>query len=114
MLEKLDGENWQDFMKAETVYLMLGKSDCGACNEWTAELETFLGGDHRFEGRVRFGKILLDQRGLTEFKRTHGGWLKDVHDLPFNTIWHQGEKKKEWPGSGLERLTNRLDVVLGG
>lgn len=113
-LEKVDGENWQDFINSGPVFLMLGKSDCGACNAWTDELVAFLGKDERYAGKVRFGKMLLDQRGLTEFKRAHGGWLKDVHDLPFNTLWAGGEKKKEWPGNGLERLTNRLDNVLAG
>jgi hypothetical protein len=114
LLEKIDGENWQDFLSAEACFLMLGKSDCGACNEWTAELEQYLADAPDFEGKVRFGKMLLDQRGLTEFKRAHGGWLKDVHDLPFNTLWLRGEKKKDWPGSGLERLKNRVDNLLAG
>lgn len=112
-LEKIDGTNWQDFVNADVAYLMLGKSDCAACNTWTAELSDFLAGaGAKYEGRVRFGKMLLDQRGLTDFKRAHGEWLKDVHDLPFNVLWKGGEKGKTWPGNGVERLTNRLDPVV--
>lgn len=106
-LKMLDGENWRDFMAGDNVFLMLGKSDCAACNTWTDELKTWLGGEAALKN-VAFGKLLLDQRGLTDFKREHGAWLKDVHDLPFNVIWQQGEMKKSWAGGGLDRLTNRL------
>lgn len=113
-LQQIDGTNWRDFVSGEGVaFLMLGKSDCAACAAWTDELVGYLGADARFAGKVRFGKMLLDQRGLTDFKREHGEWLKDVHDLPFNTVWVGGDKKKAWPGNGLERLTNRLDGLLG-
>lgn len=111
-LQVIDGTNWRDFVGDGVVYLMLGKSDCGACAAWTEEIKGFLGADERFAGKVRFGKMLLDQRGLTDFKREHGEWLKDVHDLPFNVIWVGGQKAKAWPGSGVERLTNRLDGLL--
>ena len=70
------------------------------------------GADERFAGKVRFGKMLLDQRGLTDCKREHGEGLKDVHDLPFNVISVGGQKAKAWPGSGVERLTNRLAGLL--
>ena len=106
-LQLLDGESWREFMSGDNVFLMLGKSDCAACNQWTDELKTFLGTEHTF-GKVRFGKLLLDQRGLTDFKREHGSWLKDVHDLPFNIIVSGGEIRKSWAGGGLDRLTNRL------
>ncbi len=106
-LIKLDPENWRDFMGKEVFFLMLGKSDCAACNAWTTELEAWLGGEG-LNSNVVFGKLLLDQRGLTDFKREHGAWLKDVHDLPWNLIYVGGEQKKAWAGGGLDRLTNRL------
>lgn len=113
-IEKIDGTNWQDFVSSGTTYLMLGKSDCAACNNWTEELTTFLAAaEGKYGGKVRFGKMLLDQRGLTDFKRAHGEWLKDVHDLPFNVLWKNGEKVKTWPGNGLDRLINRLDPLVG-
>lgn len=112
-IEVIDGTNWKSFVSGDgVVFLMLGKSDCGACNAWTDELKGFLAEDARFQGKVRFGKMLLDQRGLTDFKREHGEWLKDVHDLPFNLLWVGGEKKKSWPGNGVDRLTNRLEGLL--
>ncbi len=113
-LQTVDGGNWREFVSGDGVtYLMLGKSDCAACNVWTDELKTLLPGLERYAGKVRFGKMLLDQRGLTEFKREHGEWLKDVHDLPFNTLWVEGAPKKSWPGGGADRLTNRLDGLVG-
>lgn len=112
-LEMIDGTNWQDFVSADVAVLMLGKSDCGACATWTEELSGFLDqAGAGYSGRVRFGKMLLDQRGLTDFKRAHGEWLKDVHDLPFNVIWKGGERFKSWAGGGLERLQNRLAQLV--
>jgi len=103
-----DGPTCREFVGGGVACLMLGKAGCGACAAWTEDLIGLLG-DGRYAGKVRFGKMLLDQRGLTDFKREHGEWLKDVHDLPFNLIWVNGERKKSWPGGGVERLTNRLE-----
>jgi len=110
-LELLGPDSWRDFMSQDTFFLMLGKSDCAGCNTWTEELKGYLKGEHP-HGGVRFGKLLLDQRGLTDFKREHGGWLKEVQDLPWNLLYMGGEQKKAWAGGGVDRLTNRL-VNLG-
>lgn len=112
-LEILDGESWESFLASDTAILMIGKTDCAACNAWTEELTAFLGTEDaaRFEG-MRFGKILLDTRGLASFKRAHGEWLKDVTNLPYNLIYRSGEQHKTWYGGGVERLTNRLDRLI--
>ena len=57
-LEPIDGANWEVFLKAPWAVLMLGKSDCDHCNEFTEELNTFLTADTTYTD-VRFGKILL-------------------------------------------------------
>lgn len=108
----IDGTTWRDFVGSGVVVLMLGKTDCAACGTWTDELNTFLAGEHGYP-EVRFGKMLLDQRGLVDFKREHGEWLKDVDVLPYNLVYKDGVLEKKFAGGGLERLTNRLDGVLG-
>jgi hypothetical protein len=105
-LEKIDATNWRDFVGAPRAVLMLGKSDCAACGQWTEELETFLASDEEWKD-VRFGKILLDQRGLVDFKRANP-WIAEVSDLPFNQIYVNGERSKSFAGGGVERLVNRL------
>jgi len=112
-LELLDGETWESFLASDVAVLMLGKSDCAACNAWTEELQGVLAdaGD-RFSG-VRFGKILLDQRGLTSFKRAHGELLKSATNLPYNVIFKGGEQQKAWFGGGATRLENRLARITG-
>ncbi len=108
-LEMLDGESWREFVNSEAAFVMLGKSDCEPCKAWTAELSAFLGGAAGgAHPGVRFGKLLLDSRGLTEFKRENQTWLKDLEALPFNLIYVGGELRKSWPGGGLDRLENRL------
>lgn len=106
-LQMLNGETWRDFMGQDKVFLMLGKSDCAACNAWTTELEQHLGEGFEASG-FKFGKLLLDQKGLTDFKREQGSWLKDVHDLPWNLLIVGGEHKKTWAGGGFDRLTTRI------
>jgi len=120
-LEVIDGQTWRDFVGSDVAVLMLGKSDCEACARWTEELVSFLASGASTDATgpgapglagVRFGKMLLDQKGLTDFKRDNGAWLKDVDVLPFNVIYRRGQIAKSFAGSGIERLTNRLQGVL--
>ena len=108
----IDKENWEEFLKSPLAVLVLGKTDCAACNDWTEELKSFLEADEAFSD-VRFGKMLLDQRGLANFKKT-SPWLAEVDVLPFNVIYKDGEKVKDFAGSGTTRLVNRLNNLRGG
>ena len=105
-LEAIDKTNWRGFVSAPRAVLMLGKSDCEACNAWTKELEEFLASDEEWKD-VRFGKIVLDKPGLIEFKRENP-WIAELDVLPFNQIYLAGERSKSFAGSGVERLVNRL------
>ncbi|MEK6237730.1 MAG: hypothetical protein N2C14_23725 [Planctomycetales bacterium] len=109
-LEILDGTTLDDFLQSPRAVLMLGKSDCAACKKWTGELETFLATEEEWSG-VRFGKLELDQRGITSVKRANP-WLAELDDLPYNVIYFDGERKKSWLGSGVERLVNRLRKLI--
>ena len=105
-LEALDGKTWEEFTQAPTAVLMLGKTDCGACKEWSEELTAFLEEDGQFAD-VRFGKIFLDTPGLVSFKRANP-WLAEIDVLPTTVIYKNGERAKTFAGGGIERLTNRL------
>jgi hypothetical protein len=108
-LENLDGGSWREFLAAPKAVLILGKSDCENCARWSAELDEFLSHDEEFAD-VRFGKMMLDQRGLIEFKKENS-WLAEVEVLPFNVLYSGGEKRKEYAGGGLDRLLNRLRKI---
>ena len=108
-LELLDGTTWEPFVKAPWSVLMLGKSDCDHCTEYTEALHAFLDGDTRY-GDVRFGKILLDRGGLVSFKRANP-WIADVDVLPYTLIYRAGEKIAEFAGGGVSRLESRLERV---
>jgi hypothetical protein len=82
-LEQIDGGNWKDFLQAPVAVLMLGKSDCQACQGWTEELQQFLADDTEWK-HVRFGKMLLDKGGLFEFKRATP-WLAGLDTLTRST-----------------------------
>jgi hypothetical protein len=111
-LERVDGKNWREFIQAPLAVLMIGKSDCPACGAWTKELEEFLATDADWTD-VRFGKVLLDEGGLIDFKRA-SPWLADVEELPFNQMYVRGERSKSFPGGGIDRLVTRLRNLSGG
>jgi len=105
-LESIDGSNWKSFLESPVAVLVLGKTDCENCARWSQELEEFLASDQEFSD-VRFGKLMLDQRGLVDFKR-HNPWIGELEVLPYNVLYARGEKQREFAGSGVERLANRL------
>jgi hypothetical protein len=109
-LELLDRETWQDFLSAPAAVLILGKSDCESCAAWTSEVESFLRDDAEWTN-VRFGKIDLDRGGLAAFKKANT-WLADVTDLPFTIVYVNGDRKKDFLGSGIQRLINRMRRVI--
>lgn len=109
-LEILGPETWRDFVAAPLAVLVIGKSSCEACTQWSDELTEYLASEDAGYDDVRFGKLLLDQRGLIEFKKEME-WLKDVDVLPFTVIFKDGAKAKDFAGSGIERMTNRLARV---
>lgn len=110
-LEKIDDTNFEEFLKSPVAFLMIGKEDCPACAKWTDELVPYLETLLLPPG-IRFGKLSLNGGGVTNFKRAHAGWLKDVMELPYNTLWSRGEKVKDWAGNNVERLTNRLNPLV--
>jgi hypothetical protein len=109
MLETIDGTNWEAFLAAPTAVLMLGKSDCAHCAEFTEELQAFLAADRTY-GDVRFGKMLLDRGGLAGFKRANP-WLAEADVLPYTLIYRGGAKVAEFAGGGIGRLQSRLQRV---
>ena len=108
VLETIGPDNWREFIAAPTAVLLIGKSDCKACIEWSAELAAYLSSEEAGFIDVRFGKLLLDQRGLIDFKKENA-WLAEVKELPFTVIFRNGERFKEFAGGGLARLTGRLE-----
>jgi hypothetical protein len=111
-IEVLGPDTWRDFVASPMAVLLIGKSTCDACTQWSEELNRYLGQEDAGYADVRFGKLLLDQRGLIEFKKEME-WLKEVSVLPFTVIFKDGEKVKDFAGGGIERLTNRLERVSG-
>ncbi len=110
-LEKIESQNWEAFVGSPAAVLMLGKSDCAACAAWTAELEAFLETDVRWR-HVRFGKLLLDTPGLISFKRANP-WIAELHNLPTNVVYVNGQEVKRFAGSGVDRLVTRLERGVG-
>ncbi len=105
-MEVLGKDNWKEFLDSPISVLILGKNDCKACADWADELS-----DYTPPAGVRLGKILLNTPGLARFKIDQP-WVSEVDILPFNAIFVSGELKKQWAGSGLERLQNRLNRFL--
>lgn len=109
-LTVLTPTSWEAFFTHEVAVLLVGKSDCAACTEWSVELTELAAGDEFAE--VAFGKVLLDTPGMHGFKRQNA-WVKDVTDLPYTVIYKGGEVQKSFYGKGVDRLRTRLTKVLG-
>ena len=89
--------------------VVLALSDCEACAAWTKDLEGFLATDREWSD-LPFGKALLDQPGLVEFKRENP-WLSELDALPFTQIFVHGKPAKGFAGDGIPRLVGRLRSV---
>jgi hypothetical protein len=105
-VEMLGRADWQEFLEAPFAMLMLGKTGCQACEQWTEEL-----GSWDIPDGVRIGKILLDTPGMGRFKIAHP-WVSEVDVLPYNALFVDGELVKQWAGGGVTRLENRLKRFL--
>lgn len=105
-LQSIGRDNWEAFVASPTAVLMLGKSDCAHCAEWTEELHELLADEGAWSD-VQFGKLLLDTPGMGAFKKV-SPWLADVDVLPFTVIYQGGEAVKSFAGKGRDRLENRL------
>lgn len=111
--EEVGRENWEEFINSPRAVLMLGKTDCAACNEFTAELQEWLGSGVEGWDDVRIGKMVINKPGLSKFKK-QSAWLADVTDLPYTVLYVDGEVKRSFMGGGIDRLTNRMERVFRG
>ena len=109
-LVMLEPKTWKEVLDGELTYLMLGKHDCPACEQWTAELSTALADGQSLDG-VTYAKLFLDDVGWGRFKMANP-WVANVDVLPFNAIYVNGEAVKQWAGGGMERMQNRLSRYL--
>lgn len=108
-VERIEGTAWRDLVAHPLAVLVIGKSDCASCTAWGLELEQFLASDEEWRD-VRFGKVLLDQPGLVDFKRSNP-WIAEIDDLPYTQIYARGERAKAFSGGGAVRLVRRLRAV---
>jgi hypothetical protein len=105
-LQKITGDNWEEFLHAKTAILIIERNNCQACLSWSKELESLT-----LKAPINIGKLNLDDTGLGRFKIEHN-WVSDIDVLPFNTIFIEGEMKEYWAGGGLERLLSRLNKFV--
>ena len=109
-IESLDHATWEEFLQLPVAVLILGKNECQACTDWTVQLNNWFASDIA-PANVRFGKILLDAPGMSRFKLAQP-WVSFVDILPFNAIFVNGDRVKEWAGGKLSRLQNQLERLL--
>ena len=109
-IEQLDEGSWESFLNAPLAVLMLSKKECISCIQLGDELSTWLSSGTA-PLNVRFGKIMLDDPGMARFKIAQP-WISRVDILPFNAIFVNGERVKEWAGGKLSRLQNQLERLM--
>jgi hypothetical protein len=110
-LEHVGGGEWRDFVGAPASVLVIGKRSCPACQAFTEELEAWLAEDDPAARGVRFGKLLLDEPGLADFKRANAWLAAEIDTLPFVQLYRAGARWKDFAGGGIERLRRRLESL---
>jgi hypothetical protein len=98
--------NLSEFMAAEWTILILTKTDCGACATFQAQIETLL--EQGKLAGITLGKMVLNQPGLTNFKRTNP-WLIDIHFLPYTLLYHKGQQLDNFAASKGSYLLERIE-----
>ena len=103
--------NLDELLAAERAVLILTRSDCGHCHQYTAQIEA-LHAAGRLDGIV-VGKLVLDEPGSTQFKRANH-WLARLASLPYTVLYRRGEQVDAFAASRGSYLLERIDEALVG
>jgi len=111
-LEHLDPDGWEGFTRSKIAVLILCKTTCPMCHCWNKELADFLEqGGAEWTRSIRFGKLPLDQAGLSHFKNSNPWIRTEVKQLPYNIIYADGQRWHAYPGGGIRRLARTLKRI---
>lgn len=101
--------NYDEFMRAEKVVLILTKSDCASCASYSEEIEKILEQED-YRG-IAFGKIVLDQRGSLRIKKENK-WIASLEYLPYTVLYRRGQKADEFAASSGRYLQEKIEDNL--
>lgn len=107
-ITQITDENLAEVAQAERGVLVLSKSDCGHCKEYAAEIL-----EAQSEGRldgIAVGKLLLDARGSSKFKRKNP-WIGKLDSLPYTILFTEGKAADHFAASKADYLVERLERI---
>jgi hypothetical protein len=103
--------NLKEVMEAERAALIFTKSSCGNCAAYQAEIEDLL---ERGEMKgITIGKVVLDQRGITGYKRENP-WLSGLRFLPYTLLYRKGLQVDGFAASKGTYLLERIETTFAG
>lgn len=102
-------ENIEEVVNAEQAVLIFTKSDCGHCAAYQAEIEA-LCQQGEMEG-VSIGKVALNQRGITRYKRENP-WLSSLSFLPYTLLYSEGQPVDDFAASKGAYLLERIESAF--
>ena len=105
-VRQVTDEDLAEILMAERAVLILTKSTCGSCGAYQAEIERLL--ERGKLAGVPIGKLVLDQRGATRFKRENP-WVAGLTALPYTVIYRHGMHVDGFSASKGSYLLERLE-----
>lgn len=106
---QLNDDTFEDLFAAEYAVLVIGKSDCGYCQKYNADIADLV--ESRTYGDVVFGKLALDKPGSTQFKRANP-WISRLKELPYTVLYRSGEPVDKFAASKASYLKERLQEIF--
>ena len=102
-------ETLAGLLAAERAVLILTGSDCGYCARYRDEIEALLAAGKLPD--IAIGKLVLDQRGASRFKRDNP-WLAELTALPFTLLYRNGQRTGGLAASRGSYLLGRVSTPL--
>lgn len=99
-------QNLRELVDAPRAVLVIGKTDCGHCQDYEREIL-----EQQGEGElkdVEFGKLLLDAPGSPRFKKDNP-WIGSLDALPYTLIFSEGELMTHFAASRVSYLSEQIE-----
>ncbi len=107
-IQHIDDSNFEAFMEHDRVALLLTRSTCGNCVNYTQEIQELIE-----KGRLEdlhIGKVILDQAGSVKLKKANP-WIKDLDFVPYTVLYDKGQKVEEFAASRGDYLRLKASIV---
>lgn len=104
MIETVTDYNIEAFLGSDLCALILARSTCNRSITYQDDVRRLI--DSGALGAIRVGVLLLDQRGVSQFKRQNL-WLMGTEHLPYTMLYRRGLRVDGFPAARGHTLLDR-------